>query len=550
MRFSLLSSSVSLLSLVWSVSCASSPPSGSITVGKGGKYTTLSAALKDTSSDTYFVYAGSYKEQVVINRANVRIYGQTSDALTYAINQATITNNVPASQAGSNDASGTVRVLATGVRIYNLNIANTYGKPVSQSQAIALSVQAGQFGCYGCKLTGAVDFIFGQQASIWITGSTLNTIGNGYITASGRSSADSAYYVIDKCTITGSGKQYLGRPWRNYARVVVQNTDIGSHIDAAGWSVWSSSTPNTDHVLFGEYNNSGSGAWKSGPLMVGNGGKYSTLSAALKDTSSNVYFVYAGTYKDQVAISRANVKIYGQTSNALTYSSNQATITNNIPASSAGSNDASGTVRVLATGVSIYNLNIANTYGKPVDQSQAIALSVQAGQFGCYGCKLTGYQDTLLANKGTQFYGKSYIEGAVDFIFGQQASIWITGSTINTIANGYITASGRSSGDSNYYVIDKSSITGTGTQYLGRPWRNYARVVVQGTSIGSHVVAAGWSQWSSSTPNTDHILFGEYNNSGGGAWRTGRASFATKLSAGVSISTALGSTSWIDSAYL
>ncbi|EUC65300.1 pectinesterase [Rhizoctonia solani AG-3 Rhs1AP] len=294
----------------------------------------------------------------------------------------------------------------------------------------------------------------------------------------------------------------------------------------------------------------------SGAITVGSGGKYSTLSAALKDTSRrvfvvcNVYFVYAGTYKEQVAISRANVKIYGQTSNALTYSSNQATFTNNIPASSAGSNDASGTVRVLATGVSIYNLNIANTYGKPVDQSQAIALSVQAGQFGCYGCKLTGYQDTLLANKGTQFYGKSYIEGAVDFIFGQQASIWITGSTINTLGNGYITASGRSSEDSNYYVIDKSSITGTGTQYLGRPWRNYARVIVQGTSIGSHVVAAGWSQWSSSTPNIDHILYGEYNNSGGGAWRTGRASFATKLSAGVSISTALGSTSWIDSAYL
>ncbi|CAE6467307.1 unnamed protein product [Rhizoctonia solani] len=287
-------------------------------------------------------------------------------------------------------------------------------------------------------------------------------------------------------------------------------------------------------------------------ITVGKGGKYATLSAALKDTSRqvNTYFVYAGTYKDQAVISRANVRIYGQTTNALTYANNQATITNNIPASQAGSNDASGTVRVLAKGVRIYNLNIANTYGKPVSQSQAIALSVQAEQFGCYGCKLTGYQDTLLANQGTQFYGKSYIEGAVDFIFGLRGSVWITGSTINTIGKGYITASGRSSADSAYYVIDKSAITGSGKQYLGRPWRNYARVVVQNTKIGDHVVAAGWSAWSSSSPNTEHILFGEYNNSGAGSWKAGRASFATKLSAEVSISTVLGSTSWVDSAYL
>lgn len=40
--------------------------------------------------------------------------------------------------------------------------------------------------------------------------------------------------------------------------------------------------------------------------------------------------------------------------------------------------------------------SIANTYGKG---AQAIALSVQAGQFGAYALKLTGYQDTLLANK-------------------------------------------------------------------------------------------------------------------------------------------------------
>ncbi|KAH7344680.1 putative pectinesterase precursor [Rhizoctonia solani] len=294
---------------------------------------------------------------------------------------------------------------------------------------------------------------------------------------------------------------------------------------------------------------SGASSPPKGAITVGKGGKYPTLSAALKDTSSNTYFVYAGSYNDQVVINRANVRIYGQTSNAMTYANNQATITNNRPASQAGSNDASGTVRVLATGVRIYNLNIANTYGKPAQQSQAIALSVQAGQFGCYGCKLTGYQDTLLADKGKQFYGKSYIEGAVDFIFGQQASIWVTGSTINTVGNGYITASGRSSADANYYVLDKCTITGSGQQYLGRPWRNYARVIVQNSNIGNHVVAAGWSKWSGTSPNTDHVLFGEFNNKGTGAWRKGRV-IGTQLSAGVSISTVLGSTSWVDSAYL
>ncbi|KAG8963679.1 hypothetical protein FRC05_004560 [Tulasnella sp. 425] len=257
----------------------------------------------------------------------------------------------------------------------------------------------------------------------------------------------------------------------------------------------------------------------------------------------NIIYIYPGNYTEQVVISRSNIKIYGQTSSKLSYSSNTVTISRYMSAATAGSNDASGTVRVTATGVSLYNLNIENTYGKG---AQAIALSVQAGTFGCYACQLRGYQDTLLANKDTQFYGKCLITGATDFIFGTSASIWITGGTIQTVASGYITASGRSSDDGNYYVIDNTTVTGTGSSYLG----HYARVVFQNSNLGSIIPAAGWVQWSSTTPNTDNILFGEYNNSGAGAWQSGRASFATKLTAPISITTVLGSTSWIDSAYL
>ncbi|RDX50467.1 pectin lyase-like protein [Lentinus brumalis] len=280
----------------------------------------------------------------------------------------------------------------------------------------------------------------------------------------------------------------------------------------------------------------------AGAITVGNGGKYATLSAALKDTSSSVYYVFPGSYTDTAIITRANVRVYGQTNTPSSYTGNTVTITNNIPASQAGSNDASGTVQVHATNVSLYNINIANTFGK----AQAIALSVQAGQFGAYGCKILGDQDTLLANVGAQYYANSWIEGAVDFIFGMRASIWITRSVINTIGNGYITASGRASDDAFWYVIDNSTVQGTGTAYLGRPWRDYARVVFQRSTLGSNVPAAGWSVWGS---RTDHVTFAEYANTGPGASGT-RASFSTKLSAPVSITTVLNSTSWIDPAFL
>ncbi|GAB1522186.1 hypothetical protein RhiTH_005298 [Rhizoctonia solani] len=269
----------------------------------------------------------------------------------------------------------------------------------------------------------------------------------------------------------------------------------------------------------------------AGAITIGSGGKYSTISAALKDTSSNIYYIYSGTYKEQVYINRANVKIYGQTASKLNYNSNTVTITNSLSAAAAGSNDLSGTVRVAAAGVSI-----ANTYGKG---AQAIALSVQAGTFGAYACKLTGYQDTLLANKVKTL-----------FKFGTEASIWITKSTIETVASGYITASGRNSGDANYYVIDNSTIKGTGSCYLGRPWREYARVIFQNSNIGSNIVAAGWKNWNDNTPNTAHVYYGEYNNSGAGAWNSKRVSFATKMTSPIAISTVLGSTSWVDSAYL
>ncbi|KAJ1303289.1 hypothetical protein OPQ81_011486 [Rhizoctonia solani] len=293
----------------------------------------------------------------------------------------------------------------------------------------------------------------------------------------------------------------------------------------------------------------------AGAITIGGTkGKYPNISIALLDTSSDVYFIYAGTYNEQIYVNRPNVTLIGESRQTTRFSSNTVHITNSLPASQAGSNDLSGTVRVssISTGVRLYNLNISNTYGKPVEQSQAIALSVQAGQFGAYAVALKGYQDTLLANVGTQFYSRSYINGAVDFIFGQRASIWITRSEIETLGNGYITASGRLGDDGNWYVIDRTRVysNGTGSVYLGRPWRNYARVIFQNSELGANVLPAGWSVWSNSDNRTNMTTFAEFKNTGPGAWNDQRANFSHLLTEPISIKTVLNSTSWIDTKFL
>jgi len=93
--------------------------------------------------------------------------------------------------------------------------------------------------------------------------------------------------------------------------------------------------------------------------------------------------------------------------------------------------------------------------------SRALALSAYGDQQGYYGVRLYGYQDTLLSEIGNQVYGKCFIEGAVDFIFGQHARMWIDSSDIRvTTGGGAIIANGRaSSSDVSYYLINKSSVS-------------------------------------------------------------------------------------------
>lgn len=101
------------------------------------------------------------------------------------------------------------------------------------------------------------------------------------------------------------------------------------------------------------------------------------------------------------------MQIYGYTTDTTTYKSNQVTIQAGVPASTAGSDDASGTLRVHKNDFKMYNVNVKNTFGVG---SQAIAISQYGSRVGLYACGFYGYQDTLYANQGTQVFLKGYIE--------------------------------------------------------------------------------------------------------------------------------------------
>ncbi|KAH0634386.1 hypothetical protein KY284_037172 [Solanum tuberosum] len=97
-----------------------------------------------------------------------------------------------------------------------------------------------------CTIEGAMDFIFGSGQSIYEDCTILVNAGSisqnygGFITAQGRSHPnDASAFVFKNCKVIGTGKAFLGRAWRAYARVLFYKTSLSNIIDPIGWDAWS-----------------------------------------------------------------------------------------------------------------------------------------------------------------------------------------------------------------------------------------------------------------------------------------------------------------------
>lgn len=110
-----------------------------------------------------------------------------------------------------------------------------------------------------------------------------------------------------------------------------------------------------------------------------------------------------------------------------------------------------------------------------------------------------GYQDTLCDDAGYHLFKDCYIEGTVDFIFGNSKSLYLNTELHvleGTIPGDVITAHANDDPDADLgFSFVHCSVTGNTTSktYLGRTWRSHPRVIFSYTEMSDVVNPQGWS---------------------------------------------------------
>ncbi|MGH9353299.1 MAG: pectinesterase family protein [Terriglobia bacterium] len=234
-----------------------------------------------------------------------------------------------------------------------------------------------------------------------------------------------------------------------------------------------------------------------------------------------------GTYHERVTVPRDRPRV---TFLGLGRNPAATVITYNMSAAAAGGTFFSSTVDVEGAQFEASNMTFENTFGRG---SQAVALAIHSDRAVFRKCRFIGWQDTLYAASGRQYYKNCFIEGAVDFIFGNAAAVF-DHCEIHSVGDGYIAAESRTTPDgATGYVFYHCKLTGENTVkgvYLGRPWRPYSRVVYIDCWMGSHIRPEGWNNWRNPA-NEKTAWFAEFGSKGPGAKPGARARWAHSLTA-------------------
>ncbi|MED6188719.1 hypothetical protein PIB30_088608 [Stylosanthes scabra] len=273
---------------------ADNKPKANVTVAKDGSgdFKTISealAAMPKTYEGRYviFVKEGVYDETVTITQKmqNVTLFGEGSQ-------KSIITGNNNFRDGTRTFQTASFAVLGDGFIGKSMGFRNTAGP--EGHQAVAARVQADRAVFVNCRfegyqdtlyaqthrqfyrsciISGTIDFIFGDAAAVFQNCIMLirkpmdnqQTI----VTAQGRiDPKQTTGLVLQKCTIKADVslvpvkaqfKNYLGRPWKEYSRTVVMESEIGDVIHPEGWLPWAGDFA-LNTLYYAEYANTGPGA--------------------------------------------------------------------------------------------------------------------------------------------------------------------------------------------------------------------------------------------------------------------------------------------------
>ncbi len=325
----------------------------------------------------------------------------------------------------------------------------------------------------------------------------------------------------------------------------------------------SSSSSNSEQVTQGvvfAVNSAYSGS--SGALDSQNRMQYKTISevitylngANLEDSVIKTVYLASGTYTEKLnfGANLKNVRLIGNGKENTKISFGDCASTKGSNGAELGT-DGSATVTVLGDGFmarGIWFENSFNYLSSSVANKQALAILVNADKCIFEKCGFSGYQDTLEAVSGRQYYHECIIKGCVDFIFGNNAPALFENCEIVSVSRnsdngGYITATKGNNG-TNGEGVPKYSFVFKGCNFtaesgvksgsvgLGRPWRADATVAFLNCQMAGHISKTDYTSQSGKVrytymnggddgnggklknePHNAHYY--EYNNVGDGA---------------------------------
>ena len=163
---------------------------------------------------------------------------------------------------------------------------------------------------------------------------------------------------------------------------------------------------------------------------------------------------------------------------------------------------------------------------------QAVAVHVEGDRTVFRNCRLLGFQDTLFTGNddSRQVYYNCYIEGTVDFIFGP-ATCWFEECELHALSNGYLTAASTPGNHPYGYVFYRCRVTAdpsVTSEWLGRPWRNYASVVFRECELPAVINPKGWHNWNDPAREKTARYY-EIKNYGPGAALDARVPWMRKM---------------------